>query len=631
MKPLLDQTLPSNNQQNAMPSRRRVVSKLSSRHNRHKRRGEESRDDKREPGRVPIPSFTPISEEYFNACGDEGVTRLTDQSRAASATYGTNAHSDVSIKMSGTTSIKFARASDNSNHVETDPGCLSRLDESQKRYRCDLMNDMAEKPIRATLPSPSHINRTCAKNPNECQTSEAQQTGLLPAAPSGNSAAKVDHLTREENISAGNAFSHALTSSASEVVSQTIKVQHSNHAKLPSGKNFPSVSKIIATEPRKVGEGDNISDTGNVNPVNMLMEETCFDAKEVIVSPRNQAANSKLEIKCVELPKVKAPDLEISSFPNKSSSNNSMNETTSSHVVQLFKRKNSYSNSDAKDVEKNYEMNMKRPDCTSGESRLSDIIEILDDDNDIDDDSVKSKTEYQGPLCENTNAHRKNNEATKSSQAKRKRKPSPSVSRSSSDTSSKEELRDKDKRSTNIDRKDTTTRQRKCAPTQFKSKSSVAASKTHGKGTVAEKRSKTSGEKKLCFACVTCKCDGRSGTDATSQKFSALSGSDARQEQSLANRLQRIERDIAWKEGQRHDVARELKKHQLKMLKIWADSNTIDQKPRFLADADLNDELRGSYLSKLGSKETTRAQRRVFGKQKSKFPRASLLYFANNA
>jgi hypothetical protein len=466
---------------------------------------------------------------------------------------------------------------------------------------------MTEKPICATLPSPSHINRTCAKNPNECQTSEAQQTGHLPATASGNSSAKVEHLTWDENISAGNAFSHASTSSASEAVSQTIKVQHSNHARLPSSKYFPSVSRNIATEPRKVREGDNISDAGNVNPVDMLTEETCFDAKE----PRNQAANSKLEIKCV--------DLEISSFPNKLSSDNSMNETGSSHIP--------YSNSDSKDVEKNNEMNMKRPDYVSGESRLSDIIEILDDDNDIDDDSVKSKPEYQGPLCENTNAHRKNNEATKFSQAKRKRKPSPSVSRSSSDASSKEELRDKDKRSTNIvDRKDTITRQRKCAPTKFKSKSSVAASKTHEKGPVAEKRSKTSGEKKLCFACVSCKCDGRSGTDATSQKFSAVSGSDARQEQSLVNRLQRIERDIAWKEGQRHDVARELKKRQLKMLKIWADSNRINQKPRFLADTDVNDELRGSHLSKLGSKETTRAQRRVFGKQKSKFPRASLLY-----
>ena len=86
----------------------------------------------------------------------------------------------------------------------------------------------------------------------------------------------------------------------------------------------------------------------------MLTEETCFDAKE----PRNQAANSKLEIKCV--------DLEISSFPNKLSSNNSMNETGSSHIMV--------------DVEKNNEMNMKRPDYVSGQSRLSDIIEILDDD-----------------------------------------------------------------------------------------------------------------------------------------------------------------------------------------------------------------------------------------------------------
>ncbi len=139
---------------------------------------------------------------------------------------------------------------------------------------------------------------------------------------------------------------------------------------------------------------------------------------------------------------------------------------------------------------------------------------------------------------------------------------------------------------------------------------------------VTRRRPTTLAEKKLCFACITCKCDGRSGTSATSQKFSALSGSDARQEQSLVNRLQRIERDIAWKESQRHDVARALKKHQLKMLKTWADSNTIDQKPRFLPDVDVGDELRSS--SKVGSEDTIRAKQRVFGKHRSKFQRASL-------
>ena len=50
-----------------------------------------------------------------------------------------------------------------------------------------------------------------------------------------------------------------------------------------------------------------------------------------------------------------------------------------------------------------------------------------------------------------------------------------------------------------------------------------------------------------------------------------LSGSDARLEQSLVNRMQRIEKDISWKEGQRNDVARALKKQRQQMLKRGED------------------------------------------------------------
>ena len=136
---------------------------------------------------------------------------------------------------------------------------------------------------------------------------------------------------------------------------------------------------------------------------------------------------------------------------------------------------------------------------------------------------------------------------------------------------------------------------------------------------VAEKKKKKG--KKLCFACSSCTCATRSGTDATPQKLSALSGSDARQEQTLVNRLQRIERNIAWNEGQRNDVARQLKKRRGQMLKKYQ-SSCSSQKPRFLADVEVSDELGGlcSY-NNIDLKEINHANNRVFGEgaQKSKF------------
>jgi len=60
-------------------------------------------------------------------------------------------------------------------------------------------------------------------------------------------------------------------------------------------------------------------------------------------------------------------------------------------------------------------------------------------------------------------------------------------------------------------------------------------------------------------------------TAARPQKFSALGGSDARQEQALVNCMQIIEKDISWKEGQRNDVVRALKKQRQQMLKRWED------------------------------------------------------------
>ena len=238
---------------------------------------------------------------------------------------------------------------------------------------------------------------------------------------------------------------------------------------------------------------------------------------------------------------------------------------------------------------------------------LLDVIEILDD---VDDECSKSKSEQLGSSrtdsIDKSNVIQSNEkESNKSNQTRRKRKLSPSVTRSSSESTLKEaEVIVNQKKAKKKTIADKTGLEKKVQ------KSNAVCVR----GSDVEKKSKTSGGKKLCYACSTCKCEGRSNADTVSHIFPELSGSVARQEQSLVNRLQRIERDIAWREGQRYDVARALKKHQLQMLKRYAVTNTIDQKPRFLPDADMTDNLMETCPS-MSLEATSRAKSRVFGKK----------------
>jgi hypothetical protein len=585
MEPLLDQTLPSNNQQNSFPPNKKY-SKLSSRHNRLKRCGKNSRGDKKGSDRVPIPSFAPIPNEYFD--GDDGETTRQSEQPRASTTFRTNACSNDTESTPSTKFIASECANEDSNQDEIDHRCLvNDDDESRKRDRNGAITEVIEKPTCAASPSPS---RKRARNPKE-----AFQKTVVQDMPSTDSADEAPDFLA--------------TSSESEKVSHATKLQPPNVAN-PSSSSYFSCT-IAGTEQRKFGEEDITSDARIINPEDVPMDNTCLDAKKIKVFSWNQATNCEVELPCVELPETKESNREVSTFPNGLSSSDSMKETGQSDAVR--------SNCASQDMDENNETITKRQ--ISGASRLADMIEIIDDDSDTgENDEAKTKSEHQKPSFgtsgEIVNAHINIQENSISNQVTRKRKVSSSVSRSSSVSSSNEELADDDIRSKKVvDRKDTTMH-RKNAITKLKPESSATATKTDIKVRVTKKRSTTPAEKKMCYACVTCKCNSKSGTDATSQKFSALSGSDARQEQSLVNRLQRIERDIAWKEGQRHDVARALKKHQLKMVKTWADSNTIDQKPRFLPDADVGDDMRGS--SKLDSEDTVRVKKRVFGKQKCK-------------
>jgi len=234
------------------------------------------------------------------------------------------------------------------------------------------------------------------------------------------------------------------------------------------------------------------------------------------------------------------------------------------------------------------------------------VIEIFDDEEEEDvtvevtPNSKKEQVLNKSTTHKKTSALGKKRKPNKSNQTRKKRKEPVSISRSSSDSGSGDELI--------YDAKRANRKREGKGPTNRK-KSGTA------------KQSKTSAGNNLCFACSSCKCSSRAGSASTPQKTSSLSGSDASQEQSLVNRLQRIERDIAWKEGQRNNVARELKKRRGQMLKKWESrsSNSKAQRPRFLADADNIDELAGSS-SKKSSKEVNRAQSRMFGKQKKHQP-----------
>ncbi|KAL7473272.1 hypothetical protein ACHAXS_013715 [Conticribra weissflogii] len=141
----------------------------------------------------------------------------------------------------------------------------------------------------------------------------------------------------------------------------------------------------------------------------------------------------------------------------------------------------------------------------------------------------------------------------------------------------------------------------------------------NGRSTKRIKKSSRSKDD-MCFACSACKCHLRDGSAATSRKISSfinLSGSDARVEQSLVNRLKQIERNLAWTQSMRHNVARDLQKHRNAMLKKWETESSSDQL-RFLPDADVSEEW-GGLLSKrsVEANEVGRARIAAFRKNGS--------------
>ena len=181
---------------------------------------------------------------------------------------------------------------------------------------------------------------------------------------------------------------------------------------------------------------------------------------------------------------------------------------------------------------------------------------------------------------------------------------------------------DSDSSSCNLTRKQSSTK--KATPKQkvkvekkVKMENKESTKPLKQKSTGNQSKSSSSRGKKLCHACSTCKCNSRDGTSATPTKdiSVALSGSHARQERALINRLQKIERNVQWMESQKYDVSRQLMKHRKLMTKKWEEVNPLnsDDKPKFLADILLDDKGCDEMNKKLCSEEVAQANFLVFG------------------
>ena len=125
-----------------------------------------------------------------------------------------------------------------------------------------------------------------------------------------------------------------------------------------------------------------------------------------------------------------------------------------------------------------------------------------------------------------------------------------------------------------------------------------------------------------CTVCASCKCQAGNESATIPQKLPtvSLSGSDARVEQTLKNRLLKIERSIALSESQRHECARELKRHrstvQKKSSKKGANKG---ERQHFLADAQVTEEMAQAFATtRVDRKDAKQAKARVFGKRPSK-------------
>ncbi|KAL7437963.1 hypothetical protein ACHAXH_005571, partial [Discostella pseudostelligera] len=592
--------------QHAISSKVRPVSKLSSRH-RRKRRGYPENEDlsaKRNKERIPIPAFTSIPSEYY----DLGAGR--DEGESA-----------PSVPCGSLSSEPLMPTTPSVCRADTDP-CLASAEASIVKRACmdnvpikqpDVVHmgeQIKDAPDKLTRASHNEGLR-CAKCPSDVGQSNASlQIGHPPAH---SSSSFVESRNASEGVlSVRNSLGETLVDAAMSLT--TVVPPESNNNSQSSARligNIASTASISLTSVAALESNNDMTSSARAASSTHLSRyciRTGIEQRDdrtigdLVYCQLGQTSSVNRDGKCAGLLKEKELKVEMSRpelsiHPNNSffdELNSFVYEESSSSLVekQAIRVIDLCSNDDTDNMSKGKNEKQSRSGYFNpmGTGPSDSIVFVHDSHGD---------GRAVGDMS-NSAAAVKNEKPNKSVNAKAQGKRKTVVR-----ASSKENLNASKNSEGGAIIAQTLTRSRNETCTRTKS----------GGDAAKKKQSKSSaGKKKLCSACSNCDC-----TDVTSHKLPTLSGSDARQEQSLINRLQRLEREIAWKEGQRHDVARALKKHQLKMLKKWGDSHSVSQKQRFLADVEMSDEV-GCPCPIVGSGETNCAKTRVFGKQKTEQP-----------
>jgi len=491
-------------------SKGRIASKLSSRNNRRRRRSGENKERSKKSSRrrrnnnerVPIPSFTPIKEEFSDCDNVDGSAECASE-------------------------------------------LLSKVKESS------LSNDKL------------------SGDENECIKCIEITSSKVAANVKGAASSRDDISTDQTNDEHNN---------------QEHTKQHTTYIKSDENQIIePNLQiKQLHVEDKNNSLSCTVQEEKAVNN-NKLIKETDVNDKQCAAKIHVPTTKVDGELRKEEEPSLKEESLHLDN-------SSSIKKSTASR------------GSSENDVKANVKQSKYFVDEPAKKKDTESVIEILDDDDEHDNDINSEKpTTKRSAITKKDggpNQKQKPNKANQTKKKKRKATDEEGDELVHADVKKAKKPSKKRNQTKKVTKSDSTTTTDATGDTQKKGK--TAAQK--------KKQSKT----KLCFACSSCKCNTRSGTDATPQKFSSLSGSDARQEQTLANRLQRIERNIAWNEGQRNDVARDLKKHRGQMNKRFQSSNNSAEKPRFLADVDTIDEL-GVISSKMESDEVYTTNSRIFG------------------
>ncbi len=591
----------------------RAVSKLSSRHRRRKRLGaheNEDRSAKRNKERIPIPAFTSVPSEFYDF-GDDcdcGGGRAPEPSMATRADTDTN---HCLLEQESEESICRDECTNKDSALQPDFG--------HTREKRQAIDGTLDEPTSSTLPLYNEEMK-CAENPWEVGQSKGALHIENPASLSFSNSVACSTIAGKGVVMVTDGSGATISSTSAAPASETIDNLQPASLRANENLSFAAVISLqsgVRSESKNDTQSSARAAVATATALSPMPRECLQPGIERRVDDRighvfqhcqfDQSLGSNkgnIDARLMEEKELQAemsrPNIsplhvnstsetlksfvsdESSSSLDVSQANQIIDLCSSYDTTNIFRGKN----------EKRSHSEYFRANTT----RSSDCVEIVDDS--VGAQNVIGAVPKTIPQTNALHLAAKNEKPSKSDNAQRKRKTAINAISSGDNVSNNAE---------EIVEKKSSTRHRTETRTRAKSGDNVA------------KRKQSNGKKKLCSACSNCDCTTGSSTDATSQKSYSISGSDARQEQSLINRLQRLEREIAWKEGQRYDIARALKKHQLKMLKKWGDSNSVAQKPRFLADVGVSDEVEGSR-QKIDSKESICARNRVFGKQKSKLP-----------